>query len=97
MKLNLLFSVKNIVLLLLALFYLLIFTHNLLGNIFEGYETLDPISSTDDAATTKNKLDSQNITTEMTQSQNVPAPDAVDASQPAQGFEDKKEDKKQYM
>lgn len=92
MKLNLLFSVKNIVLLLLALFYLLIFTHNLLGNIFEGYETSDPISSKDDAATTQNKLDSQNINTEMNQTQNAEVSASGDASQPTQGFEDKKDD-----
>jgi hypothetical protein len=43
MKLDLLFTINNIVLVLLGLFYLLIFTHNLLGNIFEGYENSDPV------------------------------------------------------
>jgi hypothetical protein len=75
MKLNLLFSVKNVVLLLLALFYLLIFTHNLLGNIFEGYETSDPITSKDDAVTVQNKLDYQNAGAQTT------APGSTDASQ----------------
>lgn len=70
MKLNLLFTVKNIVLLLLALFYLLIFSHNLLGNIFEGYETSDPITSKDDAVTVQNKLDFQNSTAQMGEPQN---------------------------
>jgi hypothetical protein len=62
MKLNLLFTTKNIVLILIGLFYLLIFSHNILGDIFEGYDSLptDPVSASDSNTTVKNKLDLQN-------------------------------------
>jgi hypothetical protein len=41
MKLNSPFSIKNIVLVALGLFYVAIIGSNLLGNVFEGYEDND--------------------------------------------------------
>jgi len=80
MKLNVLFTVKNIALLLIGLFYLLIFTHNLLGNIFEGYESMstNEIADGDSPTTIQNKLELQNAMAQINAE-----------SQKTQGFEDK--------
>jgi len=83
MDLNLLFTTKNIVLIFIGIFYLLIFSHNILGNIFEGYDSLstDPITAKDSPSTVQNKLDLQNAASQDAGSQNNSPPPTDGSSQ----------------